>query len=119
MDILFPIISIGVSFLLVYIILPFLKVHIGEKEVSLAKDVIDEIVASLEEENLSGKEKKNLAMTLAREILRLKKINIPDMFLSALIESSLYFLRKQFGKKITPKEKGVIATYSVKTGKLN
>ncbi len=119
MDILLPIISIGFSFLIAYVVLPFLKIHIGEKELSLAKDVIDEIVASLEEEDLSGKEKKKLAIALARKILKLKKINIPDMFLGTLIESSLYFLRKQFGKKIIPKEKGVIATYSVKTGKLN
>ena len=121
MDIALGGISIFLSFLFIYVVVPFLKIHLSKKEIAFAKDIIIDIVASLEGENINGKDKKTLAIELAKKILKFKKINIPDMFLNALIESALYFLRKQFKKSShrVQKEKGVIATYSIKNGVLN
>jgi len=118
MDIFLSSLTIGVSFLLVYIVLPFLKVHLGKKEIAFARDIITDIVASLEKETISGSEKKKLAIALVKKILEMKKIHIPDMLLSTLIESSLYFLRKSFPKKREKRlpEEGILGTYSVKAG---
>ncbi len=122
MDVVLSSLAIGLSFVLVYVVLPFLKTHLGKKEIEFARNIITDIVASLEEETISGSEKKQLAIAIAKKVLEMKKIHIPDMMLSALIESSLYFLRKSFPKKqkksVSDAIKGdVLATYSVKDGR--
>ena len=115
MTITFSGVSLILSFLLVYIVIPFLRTQLSKKEMEIVKDVIMNIVASLENENIDGKDKKVLAIKLIKRILELKKINVPLVILNPLIESSLYFLRKKFGKpKKKQKQDGLIATYSVK-----
>ncbi len=119
MDIVFSGLSILLSFLLTYIALPFLKTHLGKREVAFARDIITDIVASLEGETLTGPQKKELAIKIAKQVLKLKKIKLPDMFINALIESSLYFLRKGFKEPIPKKDEKAILTYSVKSKVLN
>ena len=118
MDYVFSGIAVFGSLLLVYIVLPILRTHIGKKELEIAKEVITNIVASLEMSEISGKEKKELAISMIKRILKLKKINIPSILIDALIESSLYFLRKKYGKKKKEKELSgdAILEYSVKEG---
>ena len=119
MDIVFSIIIMGISLSLTYFVLPFLKLYLNKKQLQLARDVITDIVAALEDQEITGGEKKELALKIAKELLKLKKIRIPDMFINALIESSLYFLRKQFSHSVSKKMPGEILSYSVKEGKLN
>lgn len=115
MTIAFSGISLILSFLLVYIVIPYLRTQLSKKEMEIIKDVITNIVASLENENIDGEDKKTLAIKLIKRILELKKINVPLVILNPLIESSLYFLRKKFGEpKYKQKQDGLIATYSVK-----
>ena len=121
MDIAFSGIAVVLSFAVVYFLLPIVKAHVSKKELEVAKEIITNIVASLEAEEMEGQEKKKIAVALIKKILKLKKINIPDMLLNALIESSLYFLRKKFGKtkrhKTTEPEGDILMEYSGKEGR--
>lgn len=119
MDIAKGIITIFVSLLGTYIIMPFLKNYLTKKELQLARNIITDIVAGLESQNLSGADKKELAEKIIKEILRVKKIKIPNMLISALIESSLYFLRKSFGKNLINGRDKTLEVYSVKENMLN
>ena len=98
---------------------PFLKNYLTKKELQLARNIITDIVAGLESRDLSGSDKKKLAEKIIKEILRVKKIKIPDMLISALIESSLYFLRKSFGKNLINEKNKTLEVYSVKENMLN